>query len=147
MATWSEFRQAEPAFAERVWALFAAQKHMTLATLRRDGSPRISGTELHMEDGELYLDMMPDSLKAQDLRRDPRFAVHSPTFDAPEDDQSAWKGDAKIAGVVVDVPRDEYAHFGVDIREVVLTSLSRPPDYLIVEAWHPARGLERHERR
>jgi hypothetical protein len=42
---------------------------MTLATLRRDGSPRISGTEVEFTDGQVWLGMMPGSLKALDLRR------------------------------------------------------------------------------
>lgn len=62
---------------------FAVRKHATLATLRRDGSPRISGTEVVFDDeaGEIYLGMMPGSVKALDLRRDPRLALHSPTVD------------------------------------------------------------------
>lgn len=151
MASWGDVAVAAPEFAERVRRLFVAQKHMTLATLRRDGSPRISGTEAHFEGVELFLDMMPGSLKAQDLFRDPRLAIHSPTVDAPEEDQSAWRGDAKIAGRAIAAGTHasvEGSHrFRVDIHEVVLTTLSNPAEYLVIESWHPGRGLERHERR
>jgi len=148
---WDEFAAAEPEFAARVRALLEAQKHMTLATLRRDGSPRISGTEVRFEDGDVVLGMMPGSRKALDLGRDPRLALHSPTVDAPEGDPSAWLGDAKIAGLAVaasdpDASRDA-AHFRIDITEVVLTRVGSPADHLVIESWHPRRGLERLERR
>ena len=49
-----------------------------LATLRKDGSPRTTGLEVRFLHGELWLGMMPeDSLKALDLRRDPRFALQA----------------------------------------------------------------------
>src|SRR3954463_9952264 len=55
MATWREFEAAAPELAARVRVLFEAQKHLTIATLRRDGSPRISGIECTFEDGDLWL--------------------------------------------------------------------------------------------
>src|SRR4051812_46440735 len=98
MARWDDVAAAEPDFAERVRQVFEAHRHRTLATLRKDGSPRISGIEMEFADGEVWLGMMPDSLKARDLRRDPRLAVHSASEDPPADDPSAWPGDAKLAG-------------------------------------------------
>ena len=53
MATWEDVETADPAFAARVRALFDAHKHKTIATLRADGSPRISGIEAEFEDGQL----------------------------------------------------------------------------------------------
>ena len=150
MAKWNDFASAEPDFSRRVLELFTTQKHMTLATLRRDGSPRISGTEAQFVDDELVLGMMPGSLKARDLLRDPRMALHSPSIDPPEGDPSAWGGDAKIAGVAVENfdkdPDDESHRFLVDIREVVLTKVGNPPDHLVIESWHPDRGLRRRQR-
>lgn len=55
MTAWREFEAAEPEFARRVRALFDAHKHKTIATLRRDGSPRISGTESQVVEGELWI--------------------------------------------------------------------------------------------
>ena len=126
-----------------------ARKHSTLATLRWDGSPRISGTEVAFEDGELMLGMMPGSMKAGDLRRDPRLALHSPTEDTPEGDPSSWAGEAKIAGRAIDVtePKDEGHRFRVEISEVVLTRVGEPADHLVIESWHPERGLQRRDRR
>lgn len=151
MASWKEFAAAQPGFAERVHARFTARKHCTLATLRRDGSPRISGTEVAFQDGELVLGMMPGSLKARDLRRDPRLALHSPTEDTSEVDPSSWPGEAKIAGRAIDVTdlkgADEGHRFRVEITEVVLTRVGEPADHLVIESWHPDRGIQQRERR
>ncbi|HEY1296228.1 MAG TPA: pyridoxamine 5'-phosphate oxidase family protein, partial [Chloroflexota bacterium] len=83
MSRWQDVVDTAPEFADRAQRLFQARKHKTLATLRSDGSPRISGTETQFADGDVWLGMMPDSLKARDLRRDPRLALHSPSVDAP----------------------------------------------------------------
>jgi hypothetical protein len=150
MTSWNDFASAEPDFSRRVLDVFVTQKHMTMATLRRDGSPRISGTEAQFVDGELVLGMMPGSLKARDLTRDPRLALHSPTFDAPENDPSGWSGDAKIAGLAVENfdkdPDDESHRFLVDIQEVVLTKVGTPADHLVIESWRPDSGLRRRQR-
>ncbi len=151
MTSWSEVATAAPEFAERVRRLFDARKHKTLATLRRDGSPRISGIEAEFAEGELWLGMMPGSLKAADLLRDPRLALHSPTQDPPHDDPSAWPGEAKIAGRAIEVAGPERSgqtshRFRVDVTEVVLTRVGEPSDHLVIESWHQGRGLQRRER-
>ena len=53
MATWKDVENAAPEFAARVREIFEAHKHKTIATLRADGSPRISGIEAEFVDGEL----------------------------------------------------------------------------------------------
>jgi hypothetical protein len=150
MTSWRDFAAAEPDFASRVQQLFQFQKHMTLATLRSDGSPRISGTEVEFTTENVSLGMMARSLKALDLLRDPRLALHSPSVDPPPDDESAWVGDAKIAGRAVEVTDKEQpdgSHsFRVDITEVVLTKVGTPADHLLIESWHPDRGLQRRKR-
>lgn len=143
---------AEPEFAERVQRVFDAHRHKLLATLRRDGSPRLSGIEVEFSDGEVWVGMMPGSVKAKDLRRDPRLALHSASEDTPQDNPSSWIGDAKIAGRAVEVPNptnpDEQSHrFRIDISEVVTIRVGRPADHLVIESWHVARGLERTKRK
>ncbi len=146
MAKWEEVVAAAPDFALQVRQCFAVRKHATLATLRRDGSPRISGTEVDFhDDGEIYLGMMPGSRKALDLQRDPRLALHCPTEDAPERDPSSWVGDAKIAGRGVEEPAEGAHRFRIDVTEVVLTTVGG--DFLVIRSWHPDRGLETRERR
>ncbi|WP_091646601.1 pyridoxamine 5'-phosphate oxidase family protein [Micromonospora pallida] len=148
MAWWSDLVDEEPDFAERVRARFAVRKHGTMATLRRDGSPRISGTEFQFEDGDLRLGGMPGALKALDLRRDPRVALHCPTEDTPEDDPSSWGGDAKIAGIAHELPAPEDGshRFRIELTEAVLTRVGQPADHLVIESWHPGRGLRSQRR-
>lgn len=151
MARWSEFASAEPALAGRVEERFRVRKHKTLATLRKDGSPRISGIEVEFADGELFLGMMPDSVKLHDLERDGRLALHSPTEDPPDGRPQGWAGEAKLAGVAVEVdfPHSPVAggqRFRVDITEVVFTHLNEVGNQLLVESWHPGRGTRRLER-
>ena len=150
MTSWAEVERDEPAFAERVRRRFGVGINKTIATLRKDGSPRISATELEFESGELTLGMMGGSLKLLDVRRDPRVAIHSPSIDAPADDP-AWPGDAKVAGRLVEVHRQEAQHpgagfFRLDLAEVVLTSVDEAAGMLVIESWHPGRGLERRRR-
>ncbi|MGH3823744.1 MAG: pyridoxamine 5'-phosphate oxidase family protein [Pseudonocardiaceae bacterium] len=151
MTSWTDFAATQPELAHRVRQCFAIRKHATLATLRRDGSPRISGTEVDFTDDGLYLGMMPGSVKALDLRRDPRLALHCPTEDTPLDDPGSWLGDAKIAGratEVSDQTRVDAAHrFAVDVLEVVHTCVDPAGGHLVIESWHPGRGLQRRTRR
>jgi Pyridoxamine 5'-phosphate oxidase len=151
VSRWQDVVDAAPEFAERVQSLFQARKHKTLATLRSDGSPRISGTETQFEDGEVGMGMMPGSLKGRDLRRDPRLALHSPSVDAPPGDDAGWQGEAKIAGRAVFVEKADDPQGAVwvrvDITEVVVTSLDPTADHLVIESWHPGRGLETRTRK
>lgn len=152
MSSWSEFADDEPAFAARVQELFASHKHHTMATLRRDGSPRISGTEVTIRDGQLLIGMMAGARRAADLRRDPRVALHSHTVDPPADaDPSTWCGDAKLSGTAVELPPDDGddgAHwFRVEIDTVVHTRVGTPADHLVVETWAAGRGITHIERR
>lgn len=152
MSTWAEVTAAEAEFADRVRRVFDARRHKVLATLRRDGSPRASGIEVEFADGEVWMGMMPGSVKAQDLRRDPRLALHAASKDPPQDDPGSWLGDAKISGRAIEVVElgdaGEAAHrFKVDVIEVVLIRVGRPADHLVIESWHEGRGLERKERK
>jgi hypothetical protein len=147
LASWSDFELAQPEFASRVRALLASRKHLTMATLRRDGSPRISGTEIEFADGQLRIGSMPGAVKAMDLRRDPRLAIHGPTEDPPAGHAGAWRGEAKIAGIATEVDSGTSAHrFLIDIQEAVITRLNESGDRLVVESWTQARGYRALER-
>jgi hypothetical protein len=150
MTAWREVEQAEPEFAQRVRALFDAHRHKTIATLRADGSPRISGIEAAFESGELAFGSMPKARKSADLLRDPRFALHSATVDPVEGAEAQWPGEAKIsgralaAGPATEGPEGDRFH--ADIAEVVLTHLNKAATLLVVEWWTPAQGLRTVER-
>jgi hypothetical protein len=158
VARWSEIEVAEPRFAQAVRDRLDAGVHKTLATLRADGSPRISGIEVFFSDGDLWFGSMPRARKAIDLRRDSRFALHGASTDPPD-----WDGDAKLSGRAEEVteperrlrvfrsrgsdpPSSDSHLFRAEIDELVLTALNDAGDMLVIEHWHPGRGLERHER-
>ncbi|MQA13713.1 MAG: pyridoxamine 5'-phosphate oxidase [Pseudonocardiaceae bacterium] len=154
MVGWERFREQAPELAAAVRERFDAHGHKTMATIRADGSPRISGTEVQFRDGQLWLGGMPGSRKCLDLRRDGRVAIHSGS-----DDPDAWTGDAKIAGSAVEVtdeqviarfadgaPPGPFHLFRIELTEAVVVSLGRPADHLVIESWHEGRGTDRVER-
>ena len=144
-ASWAEVEAEAPELMAAVRACFTVRKHCTMATLRRDGSPRISGTEVQLADGQLWTGSMPGALKAKDLQRDGRVALHSPTVDPPEGDESSWAGEAKVAGVAVEVPHDDASHrFRIDLLEVVHTAVDG--DALRITSWHAGRGVQSRRR-
>ena len=156
MPSWSDVEAEIPELAALARGFLDARIHKTLATLRRDGSPRISGTEVDFADGELWLESMWRAVKALDLRRDPRFALHSGSADPPD-----WKGDAKLAGRVEEITAPERkaavigadtspgpSHlFRADVTELVVVRLGDPAEHIVVESWHAGRGVTRQERR
>lgn len=156
MARWSEIEAEAPALAAMGLGFLTARTHLTLATLRRNGAPRISGIELQHVDGDLWLGMMGGSLKARDLRRDPRFALHSGSEDPP-----GWYGDAKVAGRAVEVLEPSLVErvigaaregdgphlFRLELTELVVVRLGDPADHLLITSWHEGRGTTSLERR
>jgi hypothetical protein len=149
MARWSDIEAVAPELTSRVKSLFDAHTHHVLATLRADGSPRLSGSEITFFEGDVWFGSMWMARKAMDLRRDPRFSLHCGTVDPPD-----WAGDARISGSVEEfVDEAEFrrvfgdeapvgpAHgFRADISELVVVRLGRPADHLIVDSWTPERG-------
>ncbi len=155
MPSWTDFEAAAPELAAAVRARLDAHKHKTIATIRRDGSPRISGIETTFTDGELWIGSMWQARKATDLRRDPRFALHSGS-----DEPAAWKGDAKLSGVVEEITDADRVRdlngeagasgpshlFRLDITEASVVGLNDARDQLVIEVWTPERGVRRIER-
>ena len=163
MASWAQVEAEVPELAAAARRAFDRHVHKTLATLRRDGSPRISGTELEFEQGEVWFGSMPGSVKTTDLRRDPRFAVHSALEDPPAPGLPSERvGDAKLAGVAEEVTDlaararvygEDFAEgkatmFRAEIAELVLIRVAGdPPDHLLVSSWHQGRGLSELKRK
>jgi hypothetical protein len=154
MASWQEIEQAAPELVERARGYLDAHVHKTLATIRRDGAPRISGTEIFFAQGDVWLGSMPGALKARDLRRDARFALHSGSDDPPE-----WPGDAKLSGVVEEITDPEVVQringaaasgpshlFRLDLHEASVVGLNEARDRIVIELWHPGEAVRRIER-
>ena len=150
MPSWTDFEAAAPELAAAVRERLDAHTHKTLATVRRDGSPRISGTETTLREGELWIGSMWQARKARDLQRDPRFAIHSGSEDPPE-----WTGDAKLAGVAEEITDPERVRamngdaaaggpshlFRLDLREVSTVGLDAERKALVIHVWTPDRGV------
>lgn len=149
MSSWSDVLSAAPDLAEKVQARFDAHGLAMLATIRRDGYPRLSPIEALFTDETVWLGMMHDSTKARDLQRDPRLSMHNATAD-----KNVADGDAKLVGRAVEVtdeaeierfrktvaahtgyppPAGPMHLFTVDVEEI---SFLRPAgDHLDIEIW------------
>lgn len=149
-SNWAGFATSEPGLAATVEERFSAFTHHVLATLRRDGSPRTSGLEVRFLDGELWFGMMPDSLKALDLRRDPRFALQA----NPGAGTDMGGGDVRVSGRAVEVtdagvraayvkevePPEPFHLFRTELTEVVRTYVE-DEKYLVVQVWKPGEPV------
>ena len=72
-----------------------------LGTLRRDGSPRISPIEPYFAQGHLLIGAMAWSAKAADLRRDPRYVLHSVVTEP-----DSGEGELKLYGSADEASQD-----------------------------------------
>jgi hypothetical protein len=153
VASWAEIEDAAPDLARLARTLLEAHVHKTIATLRADGSPRISGIEAKFIDDDLWFGSMPGSRKSADLARDPRFSLHSGSIDPP-----GWEGDAKLSGVAEEVSdpgrklelframgaeevSDDSALYRADLDELSVTRLTAAKDELAIDFWGEAAGL------
>lgn len=138
MPAWSQFRDAQPALADRARQRLHGRVSY-LATVRKDGSPRVHPVTPIVSSAALYLFMEPTSPKGRDLERDPRFALH-----AAVEDNDGGGGELLIAGTATRVadaasrdeataastyaPADRYILFALEVSEVLDTTYpgSRP---------------------
>ena len=158
MASWATFAAEAPDLARLTYERFTHHKHCVLATLRPDGSPRLSGIEIRFWEDDAWFGMMPNSAKGSDLDRDSRFELHS----APTD-LDLQHPDARVRGRVervsdgatiadfaaalpdpVPPPRDMDL-FRIDLTAVVLVSVDG--EELIIESWRPGAPPKRQTRR
>ncbi len=147
---WGDFEAQAEALASQVRRCFERHRHAVLATLRADGSPRLSGLEAPIRDGHLWLGTAPTTRIASDLGRDQRFALHS----AP-DSEELPEGDARVEGLARPATAEEttlfiaghrfavedptsIALFTARLVRVVLTRVDG--DRLLVEHWTPEHG-------
>ncbi|MFF8274725.1 pyridoxamine 5'-phosphate oxidase family protein [Streptomyces lateritius] len=147
--TWSTFAAAEPELAATVRERFGRYTHHVLATVRNDGSPRLTGLEVSFRFDELWLAMMPNSRKALDLRRDPRFSLLA----NPGGGTDMGGGDVRVSGRATEATDPETVErfakevgaplpfhlFLVEVTEVVRTAVE--DDELVVRTWTPGRPV------
>ncbi len=155
MASWAEFAADQPELSVRVRERLDAGAHKTLATIRAGGAPRISGNEAWIAGDDLWFGCMWGAARARDLRRDPRFALHSASADPPD-----WPGDASLSGRAEEVedpervavavapldqaPEGRWHLFRADLTEVVLVALGEGA--LQLDVWRPGQPVRRLRR-
>ncbi|MFE2509103.1 pyridoxamine 5'-phosphate oxidase family protein [Streptomyces naganishii] len=152
---WASFAADAPGLAATVERRFGAFRHHVLATLRKDGSPRLSGLEADFRDGELWFGMMENSRKALDLLRDPRFSLHA----NPGEGTGMGGGDVRISGLAHEVrdarkgwyveevePPQPFHLFRTELTEVVRTFVE-DDTFLVVQVWKPGEPLRTVKRK
>jgi Pyridoxamine 5'-phosphate oxidase len=148
--SWRDLEAGAPDLAREGWARFERTKVALLGTIRPDGSPRISPVEPYLIEGELVVGVMP-STKLDDLRRDPRCALHSSVSNL-----DGSEGEFKVQGravsteepAIVDAegawwagrPRHRFQAFTIEIEEAILLTWSTDPDRLTSHRWSPIAG-------
>lgn len=137
MASWRRVRDEAPELAASVRGRFAANLHHVIGTVRSGGAPRLSGTEVQIDDDEVRLGMMPGSRKLEDVLRDPRVEIHSAPLE-----EDLRDGDAKLTGRLVHtgpVEGQPGSAFTLDIGRVGLVQVVE--NGLVLTTWTPDGGL------
>ena len=123
--TWKIFKSQSPDLAEFAKARLH-NKVAYLATIRKDGSPRVHPFTPIIGEGHFFVFMEPTSPKGHDLRRDPRFAVHCSVSDT-----SGESGEVIVTGKAVFIEDDNMRIVAVNV------SPYKPAERYILFELHP----------
>jgi len=163
MASFSDVQNVEPDLADRARAILTSTTNAVLGTIRRDGSPRLSGADPYFHDGQLRIWSMPRARKGEDLRRDPRLALHSIPWDSRQLRDGATDvgaADAKVSGTATATtdpgevsafrawltsergfePPEDWDLFTIDID--ALTVISADSGQLVIDRWSITDGRQ-----
>jgi hypothetical protein len=132
MITWTEFQRRQPALAEAGRGQF--YQHGLglgfLATVRRDGGPRVHPVCPVISTAGLHVLILPGPKRA-DLRRDGRYSLHSEMVPPPrQDDGFAVSGtaaeitDTTVTGTVRDQVIKDFGELWPDYDTLTLFELS-----------------------
>lgn len=153
MKSWAEFAEEAPGLAEQAKKLFDDNPHKVMVTLRPDGSPRLSGTEVTWHDGQIWIGMMLDTHRARDLRQNPLIGIHSGPAHPDH-----WTGDAKLTGRAVEVTASGTVTdfmgnappamdlFRVEVEQVTVVQVGEPADHLVIIWWQEGQGIRKIRR-
>ena len=158
MRRWADFEEAAPELASAGRERLEQFGFVFIGTIRRDGGPRVNPVEAHIVDGELALCMVPWSLKAGDLLRDPRTFLHTPVIEAASGAPGEFKlrgralqiGDAGLRDAVADTldrksgwrPTPDWRFFHVDVEAAAFLRYDEQEEIHRLLRWTPERGLE-----
>jgi hypothetical protein len=154
---WRELELGAPTIARLGMTRLTCPRVALLGTLRRDASPRISPVEPCVSEGQLLIGAMAWSGKAADLRRDPRYVLHSAVTDA-----DSGEGELKVSGSAAEIshhhrrgvadawwsewPQDKAAVFCLGIEQAVFVEWDTGHGLMSVHRWSPQGGYT-HSRR
>jgi len=155
MFSWADFEAAAPILAAQGRELIERFRFVLVGTIRSDGTPRISPVEARIVRGHLMLVMIPDTLKARDLLRDPRILVNSPIIH-PDDPNTEFKlrgrvieaRDRALREATADAiearsgwrPPEDWHFFSLDIEEAAF--LAWQNGVLDLARWNGDRGFD-----
>jgi hypothetical protein len=150
-ASWRDVELGAPELARLGMARLNSARVALLGTLRRDGSPRISPVDAHFAKGQLLVGAVARSAKTDDLRRDPRYVLHS-AVTGPD----SGEGELKLYGTVDEAGRslraapadawwlasapEEAVVFTLQIERAVFVDWDTKPGLMTVHRWSPGSG-------
>jgi Pyridoxamine 5'-phosphate oxidase len=159
MARWADLEAVAPELTTSGQELIDRFRFVYIATLRRDGTPRISAVEARIVEGELTMSMIPGTLKARDLLRDPRLAANAP-LQTPDDPNQELKLRGRALAIHDDRLKESVAaaidstsgwrppldwhFFSLDIDEAAFITWNAGVMRMI--HWSAERGVEQVER-
>lgn len=159
MATWNHVHRAAPDLVVRARILFAATTNSVLATIRADGTPRVSGIDPWFSAGEMHIGSMPGSRKLADIERDARVAIHGIPWESRKVRQGVddpGDGDVKLTGTALALDAGSRSQvraaferergfempdgdlFRIDLSSLVLISVD--DHELVLERWTESDG-------
>lgn len=162
MTTWKQFDASEPELAARALAILTSATNAVLGTIRRDGTPRLSGIDPFVAHGEVWIGSMPGARKGIDLKRDPRLVLHGIPWESRkvrEGAEDPGDGDVKLTGRAVlasdDEKRAAFAAFAaergfeppdtdtadvfrIEVETVVVIGVA--DDQLVIDRWSATDG-------
>lgn len=154
--SWADFEGAAPELAALGRERIERFGFVFLGTIRKDGGPRVNPVEAHFVGGELTHALMPRSVKALDLLRDPRAYLHTPILDAELGRPGEFKlratalvvDDADVRSAIQEAvetrggwrPPAEWRFFRLDIESAAFHEYDEAADVHVLKTWTPERG-------
>lgn len=151
VASWRDLELAAPEIARPGMARLTSARVALLGTLRRDGSPRISPIEPCFAEGQLLIGAMAWTAKAADLRRDPRYVLHSVVTGS-----DSGEGELKLYGPAAEADQnlrraaahawwltwapEKAAVFTLHIGQAVFVDWDIKDGLMTIHRWSPPSG-------
>jgi hypothetical protein len=151
LVSWRNVELGAPELARLGIGRLSSARVALLGTLRVDGSPRISPVEPYTAAGQLLVGAMTWSAKVGDLRRDPRYVLHSVVTDP-----DSGEGELKLYGAAVEAGQelraaaadawwagwtpDKAVVFTLRVGQAAFIGWDIKHGVMTVHRWSPAKG-------